>query len=160
MKWTRQRCQNTPARSSGIAFFSPGWSSETTNSTPCSAGRQSFQKLLPARAALAVGKLDRQHLAPALPVNADRDQHRVARNDAVLADALVAGVQDQIGERLLQLAFAECLQRGIEPLVVGADRRGRERVADQFIGHLFDLPRRDALHVHLRQCGNRALAER
>ena len=66
-------------------------------------------------------------------------------------------VQDQIGEGLLQLALAEGLQRRIQPLVDGADCRGRERVPHQFLGDLLDLPRRDPLHVHLRQCRNQRL---
>lgn len=73
------------------------------------AGVQRFQKLLLARSALPVGELNRKHLTPALPVDADRDQHRLADNDPVFPDALVAGVQDQIGKRLPQLAFAEVI---------------------------------------------------
>ena len=88
------------------------------------AGLQSFQELLPARSALAIGKLDRQHLAPALPVNADGDQHRLAGNDPVFPHPLVAGIQDQVGKGLLQLALAERLQRRIQPLVDRTDRRG------------------------------------
>jgi len=93
------------------------------------AGPQRFQKLFPARSALPVGELDRKHLAPAFLVDPDRDQHRLARNDAIVPDALVAGIQDQIRERLLELAIAKGLQRGIEPLVGRADRRGRGGMA-------------------------------
>ena len=36
------------------------------------------QKIAPARSALAVGERDRQHLAAAVPIDTDRDQHRLA----------------------------------------------------------------------------------
>jgi hypothetical protein len=38
---------------------------------------QSQQEIPPARSALAMGELDRQHLTAAVPVDADRDQHRL-----------------------------------------------------------------------------------
>jgi hypothetical protein len=121
---------------------------------------QRLQKLLPARPALPVGQFHREHLAPAFPVDADRDQHRVARNDPILAHPFVAGVQDQIGIRFFQLALAKRLQRRIQPLVDGADRRGRERVPDQFLGDLLHLPRRDTLHIHLGEPATSAFSER
>src|ERR1700760_3351872 len=43
------------------------------------------QKIPPARAALAIGELDRQHLAAAVPVDADRNQHRLAEDHTGLA---------------------------------------------------------------------------
>src|SRR5213080_1259180 len=59
---------------------------------------QSQQEIPPARSALAIGELDRHHLTPAVPVDADRDQHRLADNHAGLAHPLVARIQDQIEE--------------------------------------------------------------
>src|SRR6266702_5585710 len=53
------------------------------------------QKIPPARSTLAVGELDRKNLAPAVPVDADRDQHRLARDDAGLAHPLVARVRSE-----------------------------------------------------------------
>ncbi len=38
-------------------------------------GLQPQQGIAPARSALAVGELDRQHLAAAVPIDANRDQH-------------------------------------------------------------------------------------
>jgi hypothetical protein len=35
-KWTRQRCQQAPARTAEMACFSPVWASETTSWTPAS----------------------------------------------------------------------------------------------------------------------------
>jgi hypothetical protein len=49
--------------------------------------------------ALAVGELDRQDLAAAVPVDPDRDQHRLAGDHAGLAHPLVARVEDQISDR-------------------------------------------------------------
>src|SRR5271170_3620683 len=43
-------------------------------------------EIAPARPALAVGELDRQYLAAAIPVDADRDQHRLAGDHAGLAE--------------------------------------------------------------------------
>jgi pimeloyl-ACP methyl ester carboxylesterase len=101
---------------------------------------QRLQKVLPARAALAVGQLNRKHLAAAFPVDADRDQHRLARNNPVIPHLLIAGVQDQIGKRFLQPALAERLQRCIQPLVDRADRRGREAMADLLAARVQRLP--------------------
>jgi len=56
------------------------------------------QKIPPARSALAIGELDRQHLAPAVPVDANCDQHRLARDHAGFAHSLVARVEDHIGK--------------------------------------------------------------
>ena len=54
------------------------------------------QEVAPARSALPVGEIDRQHLAAAVPVDADRDQHRLADNHAALAHPFVARIEDQI----------------------------------------------------------------
>jgi len=43
------------------------------------------QEVPPARAALAIGELDRQDLTAPVPVDADRDQHRLADDHAALA---------------------------------------------------------------------------
>jgi hypothetical protein len=52
------------------------------------------QKIAPARSALVIGELDCQYLAPAVPVDADRDQHRLADNHASFVHPLVARVED------------------------------------------------------------------
>ena len=41
------------------------------------------------------GHLHGQDLAPAVPIDPDRDQHRLAHHDAGLAHLLVAGVEDE-----------------------------------------------------------------
>src|SRR5215469_11613352 len=69
---------------------------------------QSHQKIPPARSALPVGKLDRQHLAMAIPIDADRNQHRLAGDDPGLAHPLVARVEDQIGKSSANRRSANC----------------------------------------------------
>src|SRR5690606_9577091 len=80
------------------------------------------QKVLPRGAALAVGHLDREDLAPAVPVDTDRDQHCLAGDDAVLAHLLVASIEDQVGECLVETAAGKGSQTIVEALV---DRRYR-----------------------------------
>ena len=68
------------------------------------AGDQAAKEVAPGRAALAGGELDREDLPPAFPVDADRDVHGLAAHHAALAHPLVSGVEDQVGEGLLQAA--------------------------------------------------------
>jgi hypothetical protein len=63
-------------------------------------------------------------LAPVIPVDADRDQHRLADNHAGLAHPLVARIQDQIGEGFGQGTAGECRVGKLE-LRVPQDREGR-----------------------------------
>ena len=53
-----------------------------------------LRKANPVAAALAVGELDAEYVAAAVP--ADGDQHGPGADDAVLAHLLVAGVEDQV----------------------------------------------------------------
>jgi hypothetical protein len=55
-----------------------------------------------------LGELDRQHLTAAVPIDADRNQHRLADNHPCLAHPLIARVEDQIGEGFGQAAAANC----------------------------------------------------
>jgi hypothetical protein len=47
-----------------------------------------------------------QHLAPPLPVHADRDQDSLTHDDTSLAHFLVARIENEIGIRLLQPSLA------------------------------------------------------
>jgi hypothetical protein len=87
------------------------------------------EEVAPARAALAIGELDAEHLAPAFPVDADGDQHRLAPDHPGLADPLVARIEDQVRVGLVKAPLGEGLQRPVEPGRRIADRRGREAVA-------------------------------
>jgi hypothetical protein len=80
------------------------------------------QEIPPARPPLAVGELDRQNLAATVPVNADRNQHRLADDDAGFAHPLVTGVEDQTGKGFGQGAAGELRQAHIQPLVHCTDR--------------------------------------
>src|SRR3546814_1609928 len=86
---------------------------------------QAQLEVLPLRGALAIGHLHGQYLPPAVPVDADRDQHRLASNHAAFAHFLVAGIKDQIRERLAEAALGKGRQAAIELLVDRRDRRGR-----------------------------------
>src|SRR6516164_9704536 len=93
----------------------------------------------PARAALAIGELNRQYLASAIPVDADRDQHRLADDHAARAHPFVARVEDQIGKGFGQWPAGKLRHTGIHPLVDRTDRRGREAVATQLFGNRLHL---------------------
>src|SRR5215831_6818901 len=75
----------------------------------------------PTRPALAIGKLDGQDLAPAVPVDTDRDQHRLADDDAALPHPFVARVKDQIGKGFDQWTAGKLRQTGIQSLVALID---------------------------------------
>ena len=83
------------------------------------------EEVLPARLALTVGEVDAEHVAAALEVDADRHEYRLAGDHAGLPDLLVARVEDQVGEGLLQPPTGEGGKLGVEALVDPADRRGR-----------------------------------
>lgn len=57
------------------------------------AGLEGEEEVLPGGAALAVGHLDGEDLAAAVPIDADRDQHRLAHNHAGLAHLLITSVE-------------------------------------------------------------------
>ena len=51
-----------------------------------------------ARAAFAIGELDGEHAAAAVPVDADRQQHGVAANDAGLTNPLIGASRIRYGQ--------------------------------------------------------------
>ena len=75
---------------------------------------QAEQEVLPGRAAFAVGHFDGQDLAPPVPVDADGDQHRLARHHAALAHLLIASVEDEVGKGLGEGALGKG-RRGFRP---------------------------------------------
>src|SRR4249920_629375 len=58
---------------------------------------KSQKKVFPAGRALAIGHLHAEHLAPALPINADGQQHRSRADHRVLSELLIPRVYNQIG---------------------------------------------------------------
>jgi hypothetical protein len=121
------------------------------------AGDQAAEEVAPGRAALAGRELDREDLPPALPVDADGDVHGLGAHDAALAHPLVPGIEDEVGEGLVQPARGEGREAGVERLVDLGDRAGREGVSAQLLGDRLHLPRRDTLDVHLREAGDERL---
>jgi hypothetical protein len=71
------------------------------------------KEVSPGGTALAVGHLDGEDLATPVPVDADRDQHGLAHDDARLAHLLIARVEDEIRKGLA----AGALGKGLEALV-------------------------------------------
>src|SRR5271156_4021268 len=59
---------------------------------------ESAQEVAPARTAFPIGEFHPQYLAATIPIDADGNQHGMADNHAGLAYALVAGINDQVGE--------------------------------------------------------------
>jgi hypothetical protein len=51
---------------------------------------KSQQEIPPARSALAIGELDREHLPAAVPVDSDRNQHHLPDNHPGLGHPLIA----------------------------------------------------------------------
>ena len=135
----------------------PSWSSLTTNSTPCrprsrSRARNAFHLLR-----LSAGEFDAEDVAAAVPADADGDQHRLRADDAAVAHLLVAGVEDEVRHRFVELALGEGGERLVEALVDPRDGRRRDAVAAQLLGDRLDLACRDALDVHLRQGAHQRL---
>lgn len=90
---------------------------------------QAQQKLLPAALAFAVGYVNGQHLPLAVPVDADGDQDRLMGDDAAVALAFVAGVEDEIWIGFVEAPMGEARRGFVQPLVDAADGAGREAVA-------------------------------
>jgi hypothetical protein len=60
------------------------------------------QQFFPARQAFAASELDRKNVPPSFPIDADRDQHGLATDSAILPHFLIAGIQNQVWVGLLQ----------------------------------------------------------
>ena len=115
---------------------------------------QRLQEPTPARTALALRKLDAENLPAARRVDTDRNQNRPVADNAVLADLLVAGVQNQIRKRTLQTPLRELPELRIQLRIEPADRRRRKTVAAKRLRRLRDLPGRNPVNLHLHQCGD------
>ena len=95
------------------------------------------QEVLPggprqAQEALAIGPSPPPGSPTSVPINAHRDQHRLAHDNAGLAHLLITGVEDQVGKGLLKRAGgpSDKLRSGkalVQPLVDGGIRRRRRR---------------------------------
>src|SRR5579883_197118 len=110
--WTRQRCQ-VAFISLATAALIPSWASETTSLTPRNPRRRSLRELDPERLGFGRTDVHAQHFAPAVRVDADRDDDR-DRDDAVIAaDFDVSRVEPDIGP----IAFERPIEKGFDPRV-------------------------------------------
>ena len=62
---------------------------------------QAYKKVFPGRLTLTRGEIDRQDLPASALMDTDRDQDRPGPNDTLLTGLLVAGIENQVGIRLL-----------------------------------------------------------
>ena len=109
MKWTRQRCQ-VALSTLATAALMPSWASETTSLTPRRPRRVSLRRNS-VQNGLGLGGADvhAEHLAPAVAVDADRDDHGDRDDAAVLAHLHVGGVDPQVGPVALDRPVEEGL---------------------------------------------------
>jgi len=111
---------------------------------------QSEEKVFPARRTFPIGHLHSEHLAPALPINADGHKHRAGANHRVLAHLLIAGVQDQIGIFTVKLPTRETPELRVQLLIESTDRACAKTVPTELFTNRFDLSGRYPLDIHLR----------
>ena len=71
---------------------------------PQAASFEAKKKVFPACGTLPVGHLHAEHLAPAIPINADGHKHRSRADHCVLPHFLIPRVEDQIGILALELS--------------------------------------------------------
>ena len=62
---------------------------------------QADKEVFPGRLTLTRGEIDRQDLPASALMDTDRDQDRPGPNDTLLTGLLVAGIENQVGIRLL-----------------------------------------------------------
>ena len=89
---------------------------------PQPARLQPVDKRRPTRLRLASGQLHAEHLAPAFPVNAERNEHRLGLDHPVEPDLLVPRIEDHIRIRFLEAALGKAPEQLIQPCVDPADR--------------------------------------
>ncbi len=109
MKWTRQRC-HVALRTFPIVALIPSCASETTSLTPRRPRRASLRRnALPERLSLGRADIHAENLAPAIAVDAHRDDHRDRDDALVLAHLHIGGVDPQIGPIALDRSIEEGL---------------------------------------------------
>lgn len=78
--------------------------------TPKAASLQADQEVLPRGRALAAGQADSKDATATFLIDADRDLDGTLPDDSALPNALVAGIQQDVGVVLLQRPFRELLE--------------------------------------------------
>lgn len=82
------------------------------------------------------------------PIVANCDRHRLAGDLPRLPHFLVTGIEDQVRNASLSRRPANCARISSSFLLI---QESCGRTAPRYLGNRFDLPRRHALHIHLRQ---------
>src|SRR6202158_2563535 len=96
MKCTRQRCQ-VASSTLLIAAFSPSWASDTTSLTPRRPRLCRLpQELCPEWFGLGVANGHAEHLAPAVGVDGNSDDHRHGYYMMITAGLDVGGIEPKI----------------------------------------------------------------
>ena len=109
MKWTRQRCQVARQHLGDGGLDALVGVGDHQLDAAQAAPRELAQELGPEGLGLRGADIHAQHLAPAVGVDADRDDHRHRDDAAVLARLHVGGVDPQIGPVALDRPVEEGL---------------------------------------------------
>ena len=118
---------------------------------------QAHEVAFPAADALPVGQFHAEHLAPAVPADAEADQRGALWADAIFVHAFVAGIGDEAGKLFVQSAAHEVRQLLVEFLVDVTDRRGAELVPAECFGDRLHPAGRHALPLDLHERGHEGL---
>ena len=127
MKWTRQRCQVAHSTLETAALM-PSWASEIDElDAAVAAAGELAQELGPDRLGLGSADLHAQNLAPAVGIDADRDDDRDGDDAATAADLQVGGVDPEVGPVTLDGPLEERLHPAVDllaqPAIPGSSRR-------------------------------------
>src|SRR5882762_9429601 len=148
MKWTRQRCHEE-FRTLAMAAFSPSWASEMTSLTPRRPRLASAQKVGPEGLGLRRADRQAQHLAPAIAIDADRDDHRDRDDVAVAARLHIGRIQPDIGplalERTVEKGHDLAVDLAAQPRYLALRDAGHAHRTDQLV----DRAGRHALDIGL-----------
>ena len=114
-------------------------------------GDQRGEEVAPVDFGLAEGDADAEDGAFAIGADADGDEHGAVAQEAAVAHFFIAGIEDEVRAGV-QRALAPELEFDIELGGAGADLRGADLVAAEFLDDFSDLASGDSLDVHLLHC--------
>ena len=121
MKWTRQRCQVALQHLGDGGLDALMGVGDDQLDAAQAAARELAQELGPERLGLGRADVHAEHLAPAVAVDADRDDHRDRDDAAVLAHLHVGGVDPEIRPVALDRPVEEGLHLVVDLLAQPAD---------------------------------------
>jgi hypothetical protein len=108
---------------------------------------EALEEFAPVDLGFAEGDAHAEDLASAIGSDAQGDEHRTVEHAAALADFLVAGVEDDVGEGTQRPGAPE-EQIGVEACGAVADLGGTHGSAAEFFKDGGDFAGRDALDIH------------